>query len=137
MITTFPMSRLLHASLCLFSAATAYADPPVVPADDMSAWGKNSGAWKVAEEVTVDEANPKRFKIAAGKGIQAGALESESRRIHLEALQPALICQCGLASARDGEFVHSVTPMDDEGANVRLPSAVACMLMAAGWREPE
>jgi|MDTC01.3.fsa_nt_gb hypothetical protein len=85
--------RLLLATTIFAIASSALADEKTVkfPLTDMSAWGKNFGAWKVVEEAKMDEANPKKLVMKAGGGTlvngEAGRTSNIFSAIHHGDLQ--------------------------------------------------
>ncbi len=68
----------------LAAASVSAAEKPIVKlsADDMSAWGKNVGAWKVVGSVKVDEKNEKRLTSTAGKGVLINGDAGRTRNLH-------------------------------------------------------
>jgi hypothetical protein len=62
--------RTIFLFACLSTGlAAAEVQTVELSLDDMSAWGKNAGAWKVVEEAKMEEANPKKLAMTAGSGV--------------------------------------------------------------------
>ncbi|MFP6900698.1 MAG: hypothetical protein VCA36_07120 [Opitutales bacterium] len=60
-------ARCFFVALVLVCSALADKKTVELSLGDMSAWGKNAGAWKVVEEAKMDESNPKKLVLTAGR----------------------------------------------------------------------
>ena len=73
---------VMSVGLAAAHASAAEKETVTLSAADMSAWGKNVGAWKVVGGVKVDEKNEKRLASTAGKGVLINGDAGRTRNLH-------------------------------------------------------